>query len=93
MGDSDNKHSFQSYLQAGTNINSFMTESLSYRNQSIDLNCKSMDWFLYDRDLCHKGISHKATVIRESSFITAAITIITIRVCVKIVLPVEVVAT
>ena len=25
--------------------------SLSYRNQSIDLFCKSMDWFLYDRDL------------------------------------------
>ena len=25
--------------------------SLSYRNQSIDLFYKSMDWFLYDRDL------------------------------------------
>ena len=25
--------------------------SLSYRNQSADLFCKSMDWFLYDRDL------------------------------------------
>ena len=25
--------------------------SLSYRNQSIDLLCKSMNWFLYDRDL------------------------------------------
>ena len=24
--------------------------SLSYRRQSIDLLCKSMDWFLYDRD-------------------------------------------
>ena len=28
--------------------------SLSYRNQSIDLLCKSMDWFLYDNDLRHK---------------------------------------
>ena len=32
-------------------FNPFMTEALSYRNQSIDLLCKSMDWFLYDRGL------------------------------------------
>ena len=30
--------------------------SLSYRNQSIDLLCKSMDWFLYDRDLRMKEL-------------------------------------
>ena len=29
--------------------------SLSYRNQSIDL--QSMDWFLYDRDLHHKRVN------------------------------------
>ena len=28
--------------------------SLSYRNQSIDLQSKSMNWFLYDRDLRHE---------------------------------------
>ena len=28
-------------------------KSLSYRNQAIDLLCKSVDWFLYDRDFCH----------------------------------------
>ena len=27
---------------------------LSYTNQSMDLQSKSMDWFLYDRDLRHK---------------------------------------
>ena len=27
---------------------------LSYRNQSTDLLCKSMDWFLYDRGLWRK---------------------------------------
>ena len=27
---------------------------LSYRNQSIDLLSKSLDWFLYDRDLRHE---------------------------------------
>ena len=32
-------------------FNSFKTEPLSYRNQSIDLHNKSMDWFLFDRDL------------------------------------------
>ena len=30
--------------------------SLSYRNHSIDLLCKSMDWFLYDRNLCHERV-------------------------------------
>ena len=30
--------------------------SLSYRNQSIHLLCKSMDWFLYDRDLRHERV-------------------------------------
>ena len=28
--------------------------SLSYRNQSIDLLCKSIGWFLYDRDHRHE---------------------------------------
>ena len=30
--------------------------SYSYRNQFIDLPCKSMDWFLYDRDLHHERV-------------------------------------
>ena len=30
---------------------------LSYRNQSTDLLSKSMDWFLYDRDLCHEKVN------------------------------------
>ena len=30
--------------------------SLSYRNQSIDLLCKSMDWFLYDNGLRHDRV-------------------------------------
>ena len=30
--------------------------SLSYRNQSTDLLCKSMDWFLYDTDLGHERV-------------------------------------
>ena len=33
-----------------------MTEPLSYRNQSIELQSKSMDWFLYGRDLCHEKV-------------------------------------
>ena len=32
---------------------------LSYRNQSIDLHSKSMDWFLYDKDLRHERIKCK----------------------------------
>ena len=30
--------------------------SLSYRNQSIDFQSKSMNWFLYDRDLRHERV-------------------------------------
>ena len=37
-------------------FNSFMTEVLSYRNQSIDLLCKSMDWLLCDWGLRHKRV-------------------------------------
>ena len=38
-------------------LDSFMTESLSYRNQFIDLLlCKSVGWFLYDRDLRHERV-------------------------------------
>ena len=33
--------------------------SLSYRNQSIDFNCESVDWFLYDMDLCRKRVKNK----------------------------------
>ena len=39
-----------------------MTEVLSYRNQSIDLHRKSMDWFLYDRDLRPE----KVTALQQS---------------------------
>ena len=31
-------------------------KSLSYRNQTIDLLCKSVDWFLYDRNLRHDRV-------------------------------------
>ena len=37
-------------------IDSLMTESLLHRNQSIDLQSKTMDWFLYDRDLRHERV-------------------------------------
>ena len=32
--------------------------SLSYRNQSISLLSKTMDWFLYNRYLCHERVNH-----------------------------------
>ena len=31
---------------------------LSYGNQSIDLQTKSMDWFLYNRDLDHERVKN-----------------------------------
>ena len=38
-------------------LNSFMTEAVSYTNQSIDMQSKSMDWFLYDGDLRHERVN------------------------------------
>ena len=39
----------------------FMTQPF-HRNQSIDLPCKSMGWFLYDRELWHERV--KIVLIR-----------------------------
>ena len=41
-------------------FNFFMTEVsiISYRNQSIDFQSKSMDRFLYDRDLRHERVKY-----------------------------------
>ena len=50
-------------------INSFMMEVLSYRNQSTDLFCKSIDWFLYNRDLCHERFKTLFTTYAESLFL------------------------
>ena len=48
---------FKGLLSWSDFLNSFMTESVSYKNQSIDLLFKSMDWFLYDRDLRHERVN------------------------------------
>ena len=44
---------FWSTWRSATFAEAYLTlswqRSLSYRNQSYDLLCKSMDWFLYDR--------------------------------------------
>ena len=40
-----------------------MTEPISYRNQSIDLLGKSMDWFLYDIGLGHEGVKSDKQVL------------------------------
>ena len=40
--------------------------SLSYRNQSINLQCKSMDWFLYHIGLRPKRVNHKCYLNRRN---------------------------
>ena len=40
-------------------INFSWRKSLSYRNQSIDLQSKAVDWFLYDRDLRHERVRER----------------------------------
>ena len=41
--------------------------SLSYWNPSIYLECKSMDWFIYDRGICHKRIKMFCRNMRDHS--------------------------
>ena len=36
---------------------------LSYRNQSIDLRSKSMDWFLYDNGLRHERVNSLLSIM------------------------------
>ena len=54
------KRAFQ--IDLGCGYNDILTLSrrrpLSYRNQSIDLQSKSMDWFLYDNDLRLERVKH-----------------------------------
>ena len=37
-----------------------MRKSISYRNQPVGMLCKSMDWFLHDRDLHHERVKEKS---------------------------------
>ena len=41
---------------------------LSYRNQSIDLLCKSMDWFLYDNGLRLERVKYPLECVNWTSF-------------------------
>ena len=43
-----------------------MTGPLLYGNQSIDLQSKSMDWFLYNNDLHHERV--KDSLKKDNSF-------------------------
>ena len=46
---------------------------LSYRSQSIDLRCKSMDWFLYDNGLRHERVKWKLLKVDLSTDFTVDI--------------------
>ena len=46
--------------------------SLLYRSQSIDFSCKSMDWFLYDRDLRHERVSARLCYLFSKAISTIA---------------------
>ena len=43
-------------------FNSFMIEFPLYRNHSIDLQSRSMNWFLYDRDLRHERVNYSKII-------------------------------
>ena len=42
---------------------------LSYRNQSTHLQSISLDWFLYDRDLCHERVHWNLVTCLQRKFV------------------------
>ena len=50
------------FTRSGQRLTFSWRRLLSYRNQSIDFLCKSMDWFLYDNGLRHERV--KITVLQ-----------------------------
>ena len=55
-----------SYTKMHMLLNLSWRRSLSYRNQPIDMLCKSMYWFLYDSDLCRKRVKMFLTFRRHT---------------------------
>ena len=45
-----------------------LRRSLSQKNQSTDLLSKSIDWFLYDRDLRHERVKKLAKKAQTQSY-------------------------
>ena len=54
---------FESFLSP-TILTLSWRRSLLYRNQSIDLLCKSTDWFLHDKNYHHERVKHSSGIIR-----------------------------
>ena len=50
---------YQHQAEIGKKLTLSWQRPLSYRNQSIDLESKSMDWFLYDNGLRHERVKQK----------------------------------
>ena len=57
--------SFKKGYARGLSLTLSLLRSLSYRNQFIDFQSKSMDWFLYDNGLRHERVN---VVLRTSRF-------------------------
>ena len=47
-------------------VNPLTANVPSYRKQSVDLLCKSTDWFLYDGTLVDKGLNGPGTGVYKS---------------------------
>ena len=50
------------------NLHLSWRKSLSYRNKAIDSQSKSMDWCLYDKDLCHARVKFSENNLRQELF-------------------------
>ena len=60
----------RNYIIFNETLNSFLTGPLSYRNQSIDLLSKSMDWFLYDNSLRHERVNFSLNLDNDKTQIS-----------------------
>ena len=65
----DSKNYSWPMIQMLWSFNSFMTEVSIYRNQPIELQSKSMDWFLYDSYLKMLEVFYPGVIYRSLIFI------------------------
>ena len=65
---------FALWLKTGLTLS--WRRPLSYRNQSLDLLCKLMDWFLYDIGLCHERVNLTFQAMRRSIMVRCSVVFI-----------------
>ena len=61
-------NTLQQWIKTWSELTFFMPMFPSYRNQSIDLQWKSIDWFLYEGNIGMKNIKHQSITVMSQQY-------------------------